>query len=96
MDSYIIEMPAILAIFPGSANTTSTPIEVVGSHKVAGKGYINTENSQMAYIGAIFSSTYQTKQLYPWINSSADCMVNGLRNKPQQKQHGQLSAPIPV
>ena len=41
----------------------------VGSHKVAGKGYINTENSQIISIGAIFNSTYHTKQLNPWPNS---------------------------
>ena len=34
-----------------------------GSHKVVGKGYVFTKNSQMASIGAIFTSTYQTKQL---------------------------------
>ena len=34
-----------------------------GSHKVVGKGYINTENSQMESTGAIFTSTYHTKQL---------------------------------
>ena len=38
------------------------------SHEVVGKGYVNTENSQMASIGAIFSSTYHTN---PWPNLSA-------------------------
>ena len=37
-----------------------------GSHKVAGKRYSNTENIQMASIGAIFTSTYHTQQLNPW------------------------------
>ena len=74
----------------------------------------------MASIGVIFTSTYHTKQLNPWPNSSASRVVNysqlsacqgdmqpfegdpythgcltNLRNKPQQKQPGQLSAPIP-
>ena len=40
------------------------------------KVYVNTENSQMASIGAIFISTYHTKQLNPWPNSSASCVVN--------------------
>ena len=47
-----------------------------GSHKVAGKGYINTENSQIVSIGAIYTSTYHTKQLNPWPNSSVSRMVN--------------------
>ena len=47
-----------------------------GSHKVVGKGYIFTKTSQMASLGAIFTSTYHTKQLNPWPNSSASCVVN--------------------
>ena len=47
----------------------------MANHKVVGKGYINTENSQVASIGAIFTSTYHTKQLNPWPNSSASCVV---------------------
>ena len=44
--------------FTGIANTISTPIGWEGegwvdSHKVAGKGYVDTENSQMASIGTI-------------------------------------------
>ena len=31
---------------------------MVGSHEVAGKGYVKTENNQMASIGVIFSSRY--------------------------------------
>ena len=46
----------------------------MGSHEVAGKGYVNTENSQMASIGA--TSTYHTKQLNPWPNSSGSRVVN--------------------
>ena len=43
---------------------------------MVGKGYINTENSQMASIIAIFISTYHTKQLNPWQpNSSASCVL---------------------
>ena len=92
----------------------------MGSHEVAGKGYVFTKTSQMASIGVIFTSTYHTKQLNPWPNSSASRVVNysqlsgcqgdmqpfegdpytrgrltSLRNKPQQKQPGQLSASIP-
>ena len=92
----------------------------MGSHEVAGKGYIFTKTSQMASIGVIFTSTYHTMQLNPWPNSSASRVVNysqlfacqggmqpfegdlytrgrltSLRNKPQQKQPGQLSASIP-
>ena len=87
---------------------------------MAGKGYVFTKTSQMASIGVIFTSTYHTKQLNPWPNSSASRVVNysqlstcqgvmqpfkdeldtrgcltSLRNKPQQKQPGQLSALIP-
>ena len=47
----------------------------LGSHKVAGKGYIFTKTSQVASIGVIFT-TYHTKQLYPWPNSSASRVVN--------------------
>ena len=31
---------------------------MVESHEVVGKGYINTENNQIVFIGAIFTSTY--------------------------------------
>ena len=48
----------------------------MGSHKVADKGYIFTKTSQMASIGVIFTSTYHTKQLNPWPNSSASRVVN--------------------
>ena len=48
----------------------------MGSHKVAGKGYIFIKTSQMASIGVIFTSTYRTKQLNPWPNSSASHVVN--------------------
>ena len=51
------------------ANTTSTPYSyrdeegegLVGSHKVVGKGYVITENSQVVSIDAILNSTYHTK-----------------------------------
>ena len=60
----------------------------MGSHKVMGKGYGNIENSQMASIGAIFTSKYQTKQLKPWPThqpvmelSTASCLlVKGRRS----------------
>ena len=48
----------------------------MGSHEVAGKGYVLTKTSQMASIGVIFTSTYHTKQLNPWPNSSASRVVN--------------------
>ena len=48
----------------------------MGSHEVVGKGYVFTKTSQMASIGAIFTSTYHTKQLNPWPNSSASRVVN--------------------
>ena len=48
----------------------------MGSHKVAGKGYIFAKTSQMASIGLIFTSTYHTKQLNTWPNSSASHVVN--------------------
>ena len=88
---------------------------------MAGKGYVFTKTSHMASIAAIFTSTYHTKRLNPWPNSSASRVVNysrlsacqgdmepfegnpytrgrltGLRNKPQQKQPGQLSESIPA
>ena len=43
---------------------------------MAGKGDVFTKTSQMASIGAIFTSTYHTKQLNPWPNSSASRVVN--------------------
>ena len=49
---------------------------IVGSHEMMGKGYVNAENTQMASIGIIFCSTYHTKQLNPWPNSSASRVVN--------------------
>ena len=91
----------------------------MGNSKVVGKGNILTKISQMASIGAIFTSTYHTKQLNPWPNSLASCVVNcswlpvckgdmqpfegdpsthrrliSLKNKPQEKQPGQVSASI--
>ena len=87
---------------------------------MAGKSYVFTKPSKMASFGVIFTSTYHTKQLNPWPNSSASRVVNysqlfacqgdmqpfegnpytcgrltSLRNKPQQKQPGKLSASIP-
>ena len=46
MDNYIAEFPAILDIFIGVTNTTSTPIGWeskvwVGSYEVARKDYVN-------------------------------------------------------
>ena len=36
---------------------------------MAGKGCVVTKTSQMASIGAIFTTTYHTKQLNPWPKS---------------------------
>ena len=47
----------------------------MSSHKVAGKGYIFTKNNQMASTGVICTSTYHTKWLKPWPNSSASRVV---------------------
>ena len=38
--------------------------------------YVYNENSQMVSIGAIFTSTYQTKLLNPRPNSSASHVMN--------------------
>ena len=43
---------------------------------MAGKSYVFTKTSQMASIGAIFTSTYHTKKLNPWPNSSVSGVVN--------------------
>ena len=48
----------------------------MGSHGVAGKGYVFIKTSQMAFIGVIFTDTYHTKQLNPWPNSSASLVMN--------------------
>ena len=68
LNEYLTELPTSLnSILLGVANTTSTPIGVEGggggSRKVTGRGYVNTENSQMTSIGVIFSSIYHKKQL---------------------------------
>ena len=67
--------------FTGVDNTSTTPTGWegrgrAGSHEVASKGYVFIKTSQMASIGAIFTSTYHTKQLNPWPNSSASRVVN--------------------
>ena len=78
----LAEFPAILdSFFTGIANTSCTPTGWEGggwegSHEVAGKGYVFTKTSQMASIGVIFTSRYHTKQLNPWLNSSASHVVN--------------------
>ena len=46
------------------------------SYEVAGKGYVFTKNSQMAFIGVILTFIYHTKQLNPWPNSSVSCVMN--------------------
>ena len=49
---------------------------MVGNHEVVRKGYVNTEKNQLASIGAIFTSKYRTKQLYPWPNLLTSHVVN--------------------
>ena len=56
LNQYLAELPAILDIFPGIANATTTTLVVVENHKVVGNGYVNTENSQIASISVSFSS----------------------------------------
>ena len=48
----------------------------MGSHEVADKAYIDTQNSQLASIDAIFTSTYHTKWLNLWLYSPANCVMN--------------------
>ena len=43
---------------------------------MARKGYVYTENSQMASIDTVFISIYYKKQLNLWPNSSDSCGVN--------------------
>ena len=76
----LAELPIILESFSLAQPITQAllygwRVEVVRSHKVAGKGYSKTENSQIVFIGAIFNSTYHTKQLNPWPNSPANCVM---------------------
>ena len=65
LNGWLAELHAILDSFCWWANTSSTPIGVEGvgwwRATVAGKGYVNTENNQMASIGDIFTSAYHTK-----------------------------------
>ena len=73
----LAKLPTILDSF----NTSNTLIgwesgEWAGSHEVVGKGYIFTQNSQMASIGSIFTSTCHTSQLNSWPNSLASHVVN--------------------
>ena len=48
----------------------------MGSHELVDKGFVYTKNIQIASVGAIFTTTYHTKQLSPWSNSSASRVVN--------------------
>ena len=47
-----------------------------GNHQVASKSYLKTKNSQITYIGAMFTSAYHKKQLRPWPNSSASHVLS--------------------
>ena len=82
MDSYIAELPAILDSFDFLIILPIPLALLLGgrvgssSHEVEGKGYVNAENSQIVSLGAILTSTYHTKQLNLWPNSSASCVVN--------------------
>ena len=60
----------------------------MGSHEVAGKGYVFTKNREMTTIGAIFTSTCHTKQLNPWPNSSASRVVIHSRLSACQRKMG--------
>ena len=122
LDSFLLAQPIPLALLQSGKLVGAW----VSSHEVVGKSYVFTNNSHMASIGSIFTSTYHTKRLNPWPSSSASHVVNyrwlstcqgepkgasgkessedhpstcgclrSLRNKPQQNQPGQLSAPIP-
>ena len=93
LSGQVTELLTILDIcFTGVANTTSTPTDWkgkgwMGCHKVTGKGYSNTENSQMEFTVAIFTSTYcitkcilsygQTHQPVMWWISASCLLVKG-------------------
>ena len=76
LDSFLLAQPIPVALLQGEG--------WVGSHEVVGKGYIFTKTSQMASIDVIFTSTYHTKQLNPWPNSSASRLVNYSQLSPCQ------------
>ena len=59
---YVAELPTNLNI---CSFITGIIVANTTSHKVANKNSVKTENSQMASISAIFSSTYHIKQLHP-------------------------------
>ena len=40
------------------------------------KGYVTTKTNQMASIGVIITSTYHTKYIDTWPNSSASCVMS--------------------
>ena len=81
----LADLPTIsdTQLFISTANTTNAysgkglrvGVVVVESCKVASKGYISTENSQMVSNGVIFNSIYHTNQQNPLPNSSASCVV---------------------
>ena len=72
LNGWLAKLPATLEFLNGIANTTSTLIRIEAeSHKAAGKGYINTENSQMYQLVPFLAP----KQLNPWSNSPATRMV---------------------
>ena len=81
LSEQLAELPTILDTFYWCSQYHQQFYRVGGqrqpsSHKVMGKGYVFTKNRQMASIGAIFTSTYYTKQLNLWQNSSTSCVVN--------------------
>ena len=81
LNGQLAEQPTILdSILTRVVNTTSTPTRWegggwVGSHKVANKGHVFMENSQMGSTGVICTSTHHMKQLNPWPNPPAGCVA---------------------
>ena len=81
VDSQLNYPPFQIAIYWRS-QYTSTPTWSeggggrAGSHEVEGNGYVFTNTSQVASIGAIFASKNHTKQLNPCPNSSPSHVVN--------------------
>ena len=70
LDTFLLEQLIPLALLQGG---------MVGGRQVATKwwekGYVFTKNREMTSISAIFTSTCHTKQLNPWLNSSASHVV---------------------
>ena len=70
----LAELPNVLDTFPHTINITSTPIEVVGRHKVMGKAMPILKTAKWHTLVPFISSRY-AKQLNPWPNSLASRTV---------------------